>query len=238
MKYVALLSVDMPDFWYRWNSGSTVKYYRSNIFSNKKRAEKWIDEELKKYPNARINHNEADRTYIVYHSILAFDEKESARFENFLKRWISNPISHTFDSSEKSKTKKNNTTNTKAEDTRNDKSSNSSSSTKATKNNSESIKTNISEYEKAGINVVVHNSNGELLYASNLGNDDEYCDKCPYLRFEDDPDPYDWFCDDEKKAVCRKYHKEIAGALGHNELTYIPIPDFCDRLKKASNKNE
>ncbi len=86
----------------------------------------------------------------------------------------------------------------------------------------------IKELESMGLSVTVKNSDGTIVYSTN--NDKcKYCDDCKYLEFLPDPDPSDWFRDDDKKAVCRLAKKEIVGGLEWNELKDIHVPDFCPK---------
>lgn len=61
----------------------------------------------------------------------------------------------------------------------------------------------------------------------------KYCSECPFGKVMADPDPYDWFCDDDKKVVCKKLNKEIYGALRPYEVGKIDaVPDCCPFNKK------
>lgn len=52
------------------------------------------------------------------------------------------------------------------------------------------------------------------------------CRKCPHCRIVPDPDPSDWFNDDDEKAFCREAgHKLIENMLRPYER--IIIPDWC-----------
>lgn len=88
LKYVALLKMDQPRLWGQWHSGPTAKYFKSPIEIDKKKVEEWLDTEKEKYPNARINNSNADKDYIIYTTIIAFDENESENVNEFLKAWI------------------------------------------------------------------------------------------------------------------------------------------------------
>ena len=44
---------------------------------------------MKKYPDARVNEEIADKEYYIHTVIIAFDEQESENVETFLKKWIS-----------------------------------------------------------------------------------------------------------------------------------------------------
>ena len=60
--------------------------------------------------------------------------------------------------------------------------------------------------------------------------EDNYCDSCRFLIFEPDPDPYDWFRDGDKKAVCEKTNETIQGALERpSEMVQIRKPSWCPR---------
>lgn len=85
MKYIALMAVDRPELWCQWTSGPTVQYYKSPVEDEKKKAQDWLRETLKKYPNARVNGGPADKKYYIRTAIVAFDEKESKNFTDFLK---------------------------------------------------------------------------------------------------------------------------------------------------------
>lgn len=52
------------------------------------------------------------------------------------------------------------------------------------------------------------------------------CRECPHCRIVPDPDPSDWFNDDDEKAFCREAgHKLIENTLRPYER--IIIPDWC-----------
>ncbi len=85
LKYVALMKVDRPALWSKWHTGSTAQYYKSEIETDKEKVEKWLKEELEKYPNARVNENISDREYLIRNTIIAFDENESENVEAFIK---------------------------------------------------------------------------------------------------------------------------------------------------------
>lgn len=52
------------------------------------------------------------------------------------------------------------------------------------------------------------------------------CRECPHCRIVPDPDPSDWFNDDDEKAFCREAgHKLIENMLRSYER--IIIPDWC-----------
>lgn len=90
-------------------------------------------------------------------------------------------------------------------------------------------KEKIKKAEENGVNVFMTDEEGRLLYASNASSDEKYCDMCDALRFYSDPDPYDWFRDDDQKAYCERCHTVIKGSLEWNELTRILRPKFCPK---------
>ena len=52
------------------------------------------------------------------------------------------------------------------------------------------------------------------------------CRECPHCRIVPDPDPSDWFNDNDEKAFCREAgHKLIENMLRPYER--IIIPDWC-----------
>lgn len=88
LNYVALLKVDEPKLWSKWHSVSTARYLKSPIETDKEKVEAWQKKELEKYPNARINESIADRDYLIYTSIIAFDNEKSDNVEKFLNALI------------------------------------------------------------------------------------------------------------------------------------------------------
>lgn len=88
LKYVALLEVDQPALWSGWRQAPSARYFKSPIEEDKKKVEKWLRDEKKKYPNARVNSSLTDKKYFIHTAIIAFDDKESKNFETFLNRLI------------------------------------------------------------------------------------------------------------------------------------------------------
>lgn len=63
--------------------------------------------------------------------------------------------------------------------------------------------------------------------------DIENCMDCPNHKVLSDPDPYDWFCDDDEKVVCIKMDKTITVACRpYNKRKECKIPNWCPLLKK------
>lgn len=87
LKYLALLKVDQPQLWTSWHSGPTAHYFKSPIETDKAKVEKWLRTEEEKYPDARININQMDKKYLIWDTIIAFDEAESKNVEEFFKRF-------------------------------------------------------------------------------------------------------------------------------------------------------
>ncbi len=54
------------------------------------------------------------------------------------------------------------------------------------------------------------------------------CMDCPFHQVEMDPDPDDWFCDDDVKVVCKKANKNITVACRpYNTRRECDIPNWC-----------
>jgi len=49
-----------------------------------------------------------------------------------------------------------------------------------------------------------------------------YCNDCAEMRREPDPDPYDWFCDDDEKFVCGKTGNLLSVANRPYEKQVVP----------------
>ena len=54
-----------------------------------------------------------------------------------------------------------------------------------------------------------------------------FCNDCPHHEFLPDPDPHDWFNDDDKKLVCHKIKGVIEGALRPIECREYKRPSYC-----------
>lgn len=56
----------------------------------------------------------------------------------------------------------------------------------------------------------------------------ETCMDCPFSKVLPDPDPNDWFCDDDIKIVCLKANKNITVACRpYNDRKETSIPSWC-----------
>lgn len=104
---------------------------------------------------------------------------------------------------------------------------------------SDGLKNEIQEMENMGIDVVVTDSVGKMEYATKQNKNPEYCDSCQFLLFAPDPDPYDWFRDGDKKAVCTKLHIAIECSLElPSEMVNIKRPLFCPLIKDQLTEEE
>ena len=54
-----------------------------------------------------------------------------------------------------------------------------------------------------------------------------YYVQCPHCIILPDPDPYDWFCDDDVKLFCEKLKRTVAAALRPHEGDKVDIPSDC-----------
>jgi len=78
------------------------------------------------------------------------------------------------------------------------------------------------------------------------------CINCPHHRIINDPDPDDWFCDDDKAVVCsitqnpkpdpeakyladRSPYRRIAGSVRPYQTKDVPQPDWCPLLTAKKN---
>ena len=60
----------------------------------------------------------------------------------------------------------------------------------------------------------------------------EHCTDCPFPIKSYDPDPDDWFCDDDMKLVCSTTNEVITHACRPHRLKIESnIPDSCPLLK-------
>lgn len=92
----------------------------------------------------------------------------------------------------------------------------------------------VKKLEEMDFNVIEIFGDGTMVVAPKSDTkEQQYCDRCHYLKFMPDPDPDDWFRDDDQKAICQAVNKTIQGSLEFNELTNIPVPSFCPKCRKA-----
>lgn len=58
------------------------------------------------------------------------------------------------------------------------------------------------------------------------------CIDCPFHSVLPDPDPDDWFCDDDVKVVCTKENKTITTACRpYNKRKECETPNWCPLRK-------
>ena len=97
----------------------------------------------------------------------------------------------------------------------------------------------IKKFEESGISVVAVNSDGRLSYSTQGVGGSEYCDQCSAFRLLPDPDPFDWFRDNDMKAVCLEVNGVIAGSLERpSEYTHIRKPLYCPKLGRELSEDE
>ena len=97
----------------------------------------------------------------------------------------------------------------------------------------------IKKFEKAGLEVVAIDKGGSLCYKTQQNNSNELCDSCPSFRLLPDPDPNDWFRDDDMKAVCLEVNGVIKGSLEcPSEFINIHKPLYCPKLGRELNEQE
>lgn len=54
------------------------------------------------------------------------------------------------------------------------------------------------------------------------------CMDCPFHDVRPDPDPHDWFCDDDEKVYCTKANRNITVACRpYNKRKESEVPDWC-----------
>ena len=58
-------------------------------------------------------------------------------------------------------------------------------------------------------------------------NEIKKCVQCPHCTILPDPEPYDWFCDDDVKLFCEKLKRTVAAALRPYESDEVDIPSDC-----------
>lgn len=60
------------------------------------------------------------------------------------------------------------------------------------------------------------------------------CTECPHHEIQSDPDPEDWFCDDDVKVYCKVAKKHATtGCRPYNaKKETAPVPTWCPLKKK------
>lgn len=65
------------------------------------------------------------------------------------------------------------------------------------------------------------------------------CNQCNSFMLVPDPDPYDWFRDGDKKAVCLKLKAVIQGSLEYpSEWSNLSKPLWCPKLGRKLSEEE
>lgn len=63
--------------------------------------------------------------------------------------------------------------------------------------------------------------------------DIENCMDCIHKNIQSDPDPDDWFCDDDMKLLCKiNYRIVTRGCRPHQLRKECEVPSWCKFLKK------
>lgn len=58
------------------------------------------------------------------------------------------------------------------------------------------------------------------------------CMDCPFHSVQADPDPHDWFCDDDEKVICTKESKTITNACRpYRKRVECEVPAWCPLIK-------
>lgn len=58
------------------------------------------------------------------------------------------------------------------------------------------------------------------------------CMDCPHHSVQSDPDPLDWFNDDDEKVVCLKLNKNITVACRpYQKRSECEVPKWCPLTK-------
>jgi hypothetical protein len=61
------------------------------------------------------------------------------------------------------------------------------------------------------------------------------CTECPHHKVLPDPDPDDWFCDDDVKVVCtlteRKANTITSACRPYNKKKESEVPEWCPLRK-------
>lgn len=59
------------------------------------------------------------------------------------------------------------------------------------------------------------------------------CTECPFHEVQPDPDPNDWFCDDDVKVYCHKSKKNVTCACRpYNIKKESEVPEWCELQNK------
>lgn len=54
------------------------------------------------------------------------------------------------------------------------------------------------------------------------------CTQCPFRQIKSDPDPHDWFCDDNVKVICKKALRNITVACRPYNIEKESVtPNWC-----------
>ena len=74
----------------------------------------------------------------------------------------------------------------------------------------------------------------EVTFVQKISN----CIDCPFHKVLPDPDPHDWFCDDDMKVVCtKKENKQITCACRpYNLRKESEVPEWCPLIETEKQK--
>ena len=66
----------------------------------------------------------------------------------------------------------------------------------------------------------------------------KYCNNCKFLRLLPDPDPFDWFSDNDEQAICIRVNALITEGFEPSEVPKIYRPLYCPLLNRILNEDE
>jgi len=80
LKYIAFMTVDpLGRTMGKWICGPTAQLFTSPIEKDKAKVEQWLQEELKKYPDACVDDKYKGQEYCIRTSIIAFNVEKSSK---------------------------------------------------------------------------------------------------------------------------------------------------------------
>lgn len=99
------------------------------------------------------------------------------------------------------------------------------------------MKNEIKNFEELGVDCMVVNDRGKVVYKTDKAPTECVCTSCKYCKVEPDPDPYDWFNDDDVKIHCSLCEKDVACSLRPYEAYSFKIArDRCPMTEEYKAK--
>ena len=80
MKKVVFISVDKPQRWHEWHSGSTDSVYRSDFMDTQEDVDRFVEQIKEDFPDSNLSDGSCAHEYYIQYIALDFNADDEAGF--------------------------------------------------------------------------------------------------------------------------------------------------------------